>query len=182
MDKSVNKKVVLKGQFEDVIELENHYYLVNKKDRICVLPYTISTEGLLDKIGVIEDYNYIEEEDVYTLLNDFISEDDETDLVSANRIIYEIIGRNVTAADKWMYLGTLYNNMSSDSAIKIYAVNITDVEISAQESVEEKTERKNFKILDSSKVLQTDDMLFLASYLRLFNYFYVNSLNTKEDE
>lgn len=183
MDKKIEKKTVLRGPFEDVIELNDHYYLVDKKDKICVLPYTISTNGLLDKIGVIQDWNYLEEERVLVLLNDYINEDDKTDLVAANRILFELIGTNVFEADLWMYLGSLYNNMSSDSPIKIYAVDISNVEIKADEDVEEKEERRKFKLLDSNKVIQTDDILFLAAFLRLFNFFYVNSLDqNKENE
>jgi hypothetical protein len=183
MDKKIEKKLILQGQFEDVIEIDKHYYLVDKKDKICVLPYILSTNGLLDKIGVIRDWNYVEEELVYTLLNDYLNEDDSTDLVAANRILFEVIGTNVDAADLWMYLGDLYSNMTSDSPLKIYAVDISNVEIKADEIVEEEEQRKKFKFFDSSKVIQTDDVLFLAAYLRLFNYFYVNSLDqNKENE
>ncbi len=176
VDKNLKKKTVLEGTFEDVIELDNHYYLVHKKDQICVLPYTISSEGLLDKIGVIEDWNYIEEEKALVLLNDYINTDDTSDLIAANRILFEIIGSNVKDANLWMYLGSVYNNMSSDSPIKLYAVNISNVEVKTDEEVEDKEDRKKFKMMDSSSVLQTDDILFLAAYLRLFQYFYVNSL------
>jgi hypothetical protein len=34
-----------------------------------------------------------------------------------------------------------------------------------------------FKMIDSSKVVTSDDTLLLSSYLRLFNYFYINSLD-----
>ncbi len=179
----MHKKQVLSGKFEDVIEIDGHYYLLNKKDLICVLPYTISSSGLLDKIGVTKDWNIIEEELVYTLINDYISSDDETDIVSANRILYELIGTNIQDANLWMYLGNLYSNMTSDSPIKIYAVDVTNIEIKTDESVEDKEERKRFKLLDSSKVIQSDDMLFLAAYLRLFQFFYVQSLtNNKENK
>ena len=80
-DKKIKKTLVLEGKFEDVMEIDEHYYLIDKKDRICVFPYTISSEGLLDKIGVIQDWNYIEEEKVWTLMNDYISSDDSTDLI-----------------------------------------------------------------------------------------------------
>jgi len=180
MDKKIkDKKLVLSGLFEDVIEIDKHYYLINKTDRICVLPYTISTNGLLDKIGVVEDFNYIEEKKILTLLNDYIYDSDKTDLTASNRILFEIIGTNVTDADKWMYLGALYNNMSSDSLLKIYSVDISDIEIKKDGQVEDVAERKNFKLLDSSKVIQTDDMIFLAGFFRLFNYFYINSLSNK---
>jgi len=182
MDKKIEKKIVLHGSFENVIELNDHYYLIDKKNRICILPYTISTNGLLDKIGVMQDWNYLEEESVLTLINDYISSDDSTDLVAANRVLFEIIGTNISQADLWMYLGSLYNNMSSDSPIKIYAIDITNIKIKSDENVEEKEVRRNFKLLDSSKVIQTDDMLFLSAYLRLFNFFYVNSLVTDQEK
>lgn len=182
MDKKTEKKLVLQGSFEDVIELNDHYYLVDKKNKMCVLPYTISTNGLLDKIGVMQDWNYLEEEKVLILINDYISADDSSDLVAANRILFEILGTNITQADLWMYLGSLFNNMSSHSPIKIYAVDITDIKIKADEDVEEKEDRRNFKLLDSSKVIQTDDILFLSAYLRLFNFFYVNSLQDEKEE
>lgn len=176
-DKKVEKKLILEGEFEDVIELDDHYYLVDKKDRICVLPYTISVEGLLDKIGLVQDWNFLEEKNVLTLINDYLNTDDLSDLVSANRILFEIIGTNIKEAVRWMYLGTVFSNMTSDSPIKLYAVDITDIKIKSLEEVEEEENRKDFKMLDSSKVIQSDDILFLASYLRLFNYFYISSLD-----
>jgi hypothetical protein len=177
MENKVEKKIVHEGDYEDVIELDGHYYLLAKKDKICVLPYTISTEGLLDKIGIIEDWNFIEEEDVLTLINGYISTDDPTDLVAANRILFEITGVNITDAKEWMYLGSVYSNLTSDSPIKLYAVNITNLKI--QEDVEEVGKRRKFKIMDSSRVIRSDEVLFLASFFRLFNFFYVQSLSKK---
>jgi len=182
MEKKINKKLVLEGPFEDIVEIEQHYYLVDKKDKICVLPYTIATNGLLDKIGVIKDWNYIEEEKVLTLLNDYAYDDDETDLVAANRILFEVLGVNIADADLWLYLGDLFSNMMSDSPIKVYAVDITNIEIKTEETVEEEEKRKMFNLMDTAKVIQTDDILFLAAYLRLFNYFYVKSLNQNKNE
>ena len=176
----MKKKVIHEGEYEDVIEIENHYYLVNKKDRICILPYTISGSNLLDKLGVVEDFNYVEEEKVLTLINDYLNVDDQTDLVAANRILYEIIGSNVPNANNWLYLGTLFNTLSSDSLIKVYAVDISNVEIKNDEGVEDEKERKKFKLLDSSRVVQTDDSLMLSSYFRLFQHFYINSLNSNK--
>ena len=176
------KQIIIEGDFEDVIQIDNHYYLSYKKDRIAVLPYTIDSRGLLDNIGIMEDWNYVENERVLTLINDYISTDDVTDLVGANRILFEIIGTNIEDALNWMYLGSIYNNMTSDSTIKLYAVDITNVQIKANENVEDSEERKKFKMLSSEKVIQTDDMLFLASFLRLFNFFYVSSLSDKANE
>ena len=178
MEITKEKKIVLEGDFENIIEIEDHYYLVSQKDRVAVIPYTIDSRGLLDQIGVVEDWNYISEEKDLTLINDYISTDDDTDLVSANRILFEMIGVNITDAMLWMYLGTVSCSLLSDSPIKLYACDISNIEI-ADGYTEEEAKIQKFKLLDSSRVLQTDDMLFLSSYLRLFNYFYVNSIQEK---
>jgi len=167
------KKVVLSNDFQEVIEWNDHYYIKSKFDRVCVLPYTI-VEGLLDKIGVVELWNEEERETTLTLLTDYFSKDDETNLVGANRILYAITGVNITDASRWMYLGSLFNSLSSDSPIKVYAVNVSDIEI--KENVLDIETKRNFKFLDSARVTQTDDILFLGAFNRLFNFFYTNSL------
>jgi len=176
MNENVEKKVILEGAYEDVIEIKDHYYLISKKHRVTVLPYTIDSKGLLDKIGVVKDYNYVFEEYDYTLINGYLNQDDGTNLVAANRVLYDAIGLNVTNADDWMYLGGLYNTLTSDSAIDLYCVDLTDKEIQETEEIETNMNKIQFKMIDSASVITSDDTLLLASYLRLFNFFYVNSL------
>ena len=175
MDKKLEKKIVMKGMFEDVLKENNHLYLVHKLDKICVLPYTISTDGILDKIGVIKDLDILLEKDVYTLINGYISQDDATNLVAANRLLFEVIGSNVKGADDWMYLGTL-SNISIGGNVIIWAANISDVDINETANVEETKKALKFEMIPANQVVASDDALFLASYMRLFNYFYVNSL------
>ena len=175
----LERKIVLEGNFEDVISINEHYYLISKKHRVAVLPYTISSNGLLDKVGVVKDYNYIFEDYDYTLINGFISQDDGTNLVAANRVLFQVIGMNLTNADDWMYLGSLYNTLTSDSPTDLYCVDLTSKEIIKTEDVEADINRAKFKMIDSSYILTSDDTLLLASYLRLFNYFYINSLDNK---
>ena len=68
------------------------------------------------------------------------------------------------------------NNISGGENI-IYCVDISDVEINNSEEVQESKKAKQFNMINSNKIVGSDDALFLAAYLRLFNYFYVNSLN-----
>ena len=176
------KRLIHEGEYEDVYEMDDHFYLSFKKDRVVVLPYTIDSKGLLDKIGIVEDWNKVENEKVLTLISDYISTDDSTDMVAANRVLFDVIGTNMRDALDWMYLGSLYNKMSTDSTVKLYAVDITDAEIKNQEAMLEDGQDRKFRMLSSERVLQTDDMLFLASFLRLFNYFYVSSLSDKANQ
>lgn len=180
MDENIEKKVIVDGKFEDVIEIDEHFYIISKKQKVTVLPYTIDARGLLDKIGVVKDFNYVIEDYDYTLVNGYISADDETDLVAANRVLFEVIGINIPNADDWMYLGSLYNTLTSDSAISLYCVDLTDKQIKETEEVQETQDKLKFKMIDSSKVITSDDTLLLASYMRLFNYFYINSMQKNE--
>lgn len=177
---NLERKIVLEGKFEDIISIDEHYYLVSKKHRVAVLPYTIDTRGLLDKVGVVKDYNYILENYDYTLISGYISQDDGTNLVAANRILFEIIETNFTNADDWMYLGSLYNTLTSDSPVNLYCVDLTSKKIEEIEETITNMNKAKFKMIDSQYIVSSDDTLLLASYLRLFEYFYINSLsNTK---
>jgi len=175
MDKRLEKKIVMKGLFEDVIKENNHLYLIHKLDKICVLPYTISSDGILDKIGVIKELDILKEKETYNLINGYINQDDPTNLVAANRLLFEVIGSNVKGADDWMYLGVL-SNISVGGNVIIYAANITDIDINEAEEVEEVKKALKFEMFPANQVVASDDALFLASYMRLFNYFYVSSL------
>jgi hypothetical protein len=181
-DLQIKRKTICEGRFEDVVEINEHYFLVSKKHRVTVLPYSIDSRGLLDKVGVVKDYNYVFEDYDYTLINGYISQDDGTDLVAANRVLFEVIGTNVTNADDWMYLGSLYNNLTSDSAISLYCVDIGQVEIKETEEVKEKQEKKKFQMIDVSRASTSDDTLILASFFRLYNFFYINSLSNNKKE
>jgi hypothetical protein len=174
MIKEKDKKVVLSNDFQEVIEWNDHYHIKSKIDRVCVLPYTIN-EGLLDKIGVVELWNDEERETSLTLITDYLSADDETNLVGANRVLYSVTGVNITDAARWMYLGSLFNSLSSDSPIKVYCVDTSGIEI--KENVLDIETKKNFKFIDSSRATQTDDILFLGAFNRLFNFFYTNSIS-----
>jgi hypothetical protein len=169
-------KILLENEFEEVIEDNGHYYLRSKIDQICVLPYTISQDGLLDKIGIIENWNESEKKNIQTLLKGYLSEDDGTNLVGANRILYQISGTNISEASRWMFLGTVFNSLTSESTLRIYAVDVSGVEIKGEEYVMNESDRKRFRMMGSNQVAQSDDLLFLGAFMRLFNFFYTQSL------
>lgn len=167
-------RVVLDGEFEKVIERDDHYYVQSKFDRVCIVPYSVSSDGLLSDIGVVETWNDEEKQKSLTLVTGYLNQDDETNLVGANRVLYEVTGNNLTDASKWMFLGSVYNSLTSDSPIRIYAVNVTGMDI--KEETQKPELQRKFKLMESSKVVQTDDLLFLGAFTRLFNFFYTNSL------
>ena len=167
-------KIIIENELEKVIEQNDHYFVVNKKEIICILPYTI-TNGLLTNIGVINKVNEETEEEIKTLIMGYLNKDDITNLSSANRILTDTIYLDIDDAERWMYLGELSMNQFSKSSFKIYAVDITNLEIKHNDI-------SKFELLELPKVTQSNDILFLSSYIRLFNYFYIKSLNNKKNE
>ena len=167
-------KIIIENELEKVIEQNDHYFVVNKKEIICILPYTID-KGLLTNIGVISKYNDDTEEETKTLIMGYLNKDDYTNIAGANRLIYDTIFLNITDAERWMYLGELSLSQFAKSSFKIYAVDVTDLEIKNNDS-------SKFELLELPKVTQSNDILFLSSYIRLFNFFYIKSLKHKKDE
>ena len=165
-------KIVLENEFEEVLENNGHYFLRSKIDQICVLPYTISQDGLLDKIGVIENWNEIEKKNIPTLLKGYLNKDDGTNLVGANRILYQISGSNIEEASRWMFLGVVFNTLASESPLRIYAVDVSGVEIKGEEYIQNEEDRKRFRMMPSNQVAQSDDLLFLGAFTRLFNFIF----------
>ena len=163
-----NKKLVASGTYQDVISVNDSYFIQSKKHKVAVIPYTVSG-NMLDKIGVVRDLNYVTEKIGYTLINGYISEDDSTDMSAANRLLFNVIKRNVDDAKLWMYLGGIYNSLTSDSPIKLYACDISDIEIVENEELKD----VKFVVLDSQKVVTGDDSLMLSSYFRLMEFFYI---------
>ena len=174
MDRKLQKKIVLQGKYEDVIKENDHLYVIHKFDKICVLPYTISSEGIVDQVGVIKELNIEQNKELYTLISGYSNQDDPTTLVGANRLLFEIIGSNVKKADDWMYLGNL-SNIAGGSMV-LYSANITDLDINEAAEAELAKQAVKFEMVGANKIVSSDDALFLAAYMRLYNYFYINSL------
>jgi hypothetical protein len=173
----IEQNIVFNGKFEDVITINDHLYLVFKKHRIAIIPYIISDVNLLEKIGVIKDFNFENENYEYTLITGYPTTDDATDLVTANRILFSIIGFNIEDASKWIYLGKLYNNLTSDSPITLYGVNISGLNLDQNQEAEDNQKRIKFQMLTPERVVNSSESTFLSSYLRLFQYFYSSAQN-----
>jgi len=173
---NIKTKLLQSNKLEDVVEYNERLYVVSKKQRICVLPYTLD-KGMLDKIGVLKYSNALSSNLEYSTINGFVNSDDETDLVSANRILFEHINTNASNANIWMYLGKIKTNIIEDLGISLYCVNITDIKALDFLKFNKNNKEFQFKMVNSNDIIATDDCILLSSYLRLFQFFYINSLN-----
>lgn len=162
-------KKINEGIWEDILEYNDHYYIISKYTNVCILPYIIEN-GILSKIGVVNDINILRNVEMPTLFTGTKNSDDESDLFCANRLLFENTNINITAAEKWMFLGDLYSNKLSDSSIKLYCVDVSD---NTDEFIKNKTP---FYFIDVEQSTSSDDMLLLSGYLRLFNLFFKSKI------
>lgn len=167
----MQERLIDENDFEKVILQDDHYYVINNKELVAIIPYTIK-DGILEQIGIINVVNEETEEEEQTLIMGYLKKDDVTNLDGANRILKDTIYLDITDAEKWIYLGELSMNQFSKSSFKIYGVDITNKEVKY-------TDLSKFELVELPKVTQSNDLLFLSSYLRLFNYFYVKSIKVK---
>lgn len=144
-----------------IIDENNNLNVVDNYIQICVLPYII-TDGVLSDI-IISKY-----EDVFnntthnTLIQGNRNSSDDSNMIASNRILYENLNINIEEAEKWMYLGDIYNK-NSLSPIKMYCVNISEIV--------DVIETEKIKKVDVNTAINSDDALLLTSYLRLFNLY-----------
>jgi len=176
MNKIIQSKLLYSNDIEDVIDYNGRFYIVNKKQNIYVIPYTLD-KGMLDKIGIINSTNLIYSNLEYSLINGIINIDDETDLVTANRLLFDLTNVNVSNANNWMYLGKIKTSLIDNIGSSLYCVNITNLNLSIPTKLDKANKEIQFKLVNSNDIIATDNCLLLASYLRLFQFFYINSLN-----
>lgn len=171
----IDNKLILSNEYEDIIERDGRFLVRRKMDVVGVIPYTIKN-SLLEKIGVIKflDKNLSHLE--YRLMSGEVNNDDGTNLVTANRILFENVSTNVADAKLWMYLGRIRDGMLDVNGISLYCVNVSAIKLN--DSVElNKDKRIKFELVDSNDIISSDDSVLLASHLRLFQFLYINSLN-----
>ena len=169
----MSNNIIYENEYEKVIEEDNHLYVINKKELIGIVPYTIEN-GVLTSIGLKTIVNKEEEEFNNTLLIDYVTSDDINYLNAASRILDEKIDINIKKGEEWIYLGDIVYNHFSKSNIHIYGVDITHYL--------NELKSDNFQLISINNITQNNDILFLSIFTRLFNYFYVKSLIKKDDE
>ena len=78
--------------------------------------------------------------------------------------------------DKNPYREYHWSKETKQDIIKAFTLTIAKMDLKIVNVI---IDKKKFKLLNASSVIRTDEILFLAAYFRLFNVFYVKSLNKK---
>lgn len=172
-----DKEVILyESKYFNVVERQNKVGLLFKKVTIGVLPYTIDN-NILSSVGVLNELNYFREGDYCkTLITGTADADDPTLLHTAIRELHEESGIECLDVDKWIFLGSFRLSKSSTEYCHVFGVNVTDLEINEPKGDGSEQEKKSkFELTAINDAILTDEAIFLAAYLRLFDFFYQQS-------
>jgi 8-oxo-dGTP pyrophosphatase MutT (NUDIX family) len=163
----------------DVIEIEGHQKIKMTTMSVAVMPYTIDENGLVDKVGLLREYNTLREgEYCHTLVTGTIDYEDDTLLYTAKRELKEEGGFETpeTENERWLYLGNFFPYKDSDRQIPTFAVDVTGLEQTEPETDGSKKESlSKLEMISANDIMISEETLVLAAFLRLFNYFYLKT-------
>jgi 8-oxo-dGTP pyrophosphatase MutT (NUDIX family) len=167
------KKILFETKRFDVIKSIDKIGIDFKKITVGVLPYTIDN-SILSSVGVLHEYNSFREEKYCdTLITGTVDPDDLTLLQTAMRELHEEGGIACYEIDRWIFLGSMRLSKSSNEYCHVFAADVTNIEIEeAKGDGSYQENNSKFKLTPINDAILTDEAIFLASYLRLFDFFY----------
>ena len=178
--KMKNYKTLKEFDKFDVVDVDGHVGLKLKTISVAVMPFTTDDNNMIDKIGLLKEYNPFREGDFsHTLITGTIDYEDDTLLYTAKRELIEEGGYEIPDSEneRWIYLGNFFPYKDSDRQIPTFAVNVTGIKAkNPQTDGSKKEELSKLEMISSNDVMITEEMLPLAAFLRLFNYVYQKSL------
>lgn len=164
----------------DIVDVEGHVGMKLKTMSVAVMPFTIDDNGMIDKIGLLKEYNPFREGDFsHTLITGTIDYEDDSLLYTAKRELKEEGGYEVSDNDnkRWIYLGNFFPYKDSDRQVPTFAVDVTGIEPKEpQTDGTKKEELSKLEMIPSNNIMITEEMLPLSAFLRLFNYFYQKTI------
>lgn len=180
-------KVLYNNEKFDIVDINSIIGLKTKTMSVAILPYTIDENGLIVNVGILKEYNPFRPNNyAFTLITGTIESKDEDILKTAIRELSEEGGITCSPDEmgRWVYLGNFYTSKNSDQIIPTLAVNVTNLKINKPiGDGSEKEKLSSFIMIPANEIVASDELLPLGAFLRLFNYFYTETLqNLKEPQ
>jgi 8-oxo-dGTP pyrophosphatase MutT (NUDIX family) len=171
---------------EDKVLYENEWYSLVKRDTrtgiahkymsVAILPFTTDETGMIEKIGLLEEFNPFREDNFsMTLITGTVEGGDNDLLDTVVREMLEEGGFKVSKddSDRFHYLGSQYLSKDDDKLLPVFAVKVNDVEQGvAVGDGSEKEEKSELRMVDVAKIVETQESLALGAFLKLFQLFY----------
>jgi 8-oxo-dGTP pyrophosphatase MutT (NUDIX family) len=174
----MDKELLYSAKKFDVVKRDGKIGIEIKKVTVGVLPYVIS-DGILSSVGVLHEYSLFRKGNFCdTVITGTLDPDDTGLLSCAIRELEEEGGFIQNDVDKWVFLGTFKLSKVSTEEISVFGVDVSELEQGNAKGDGSKKERlSSLRMTQINDAILTDESIFLASYLRLFDFFYQSNSN-----
>ncbi len=174
----MDKELLYSTKKFDVVKRDGKAGIEIKKVTVGVLPYVIS-DGILSSVGVLHEYNSFRKGNFCDTVITGTLDPDDTDLLScAIRELEEEGGFIQNDVDKWIFLGTFKLSKVSTEEISVFGVDVSGLEQgNAKGDGSKKESLSSLRMTQINDAILTDESIFLAAYLRLFDFFYQSNNN-----
>jgi 8-oxo-dGTP pyrophosphatase MutT (NUDIX family) len=151
-----------------------------KSMSIAIMPFTTDENSIVDKIGFLKEFNPFRDGNyANTLITGTVETEDEDLVQTAIRELKEEGGIECPQDQigRIIYLGNFYPYKDSDRMVPTFAIDVTGLTLGEPEGDgSKKEELSSFHLGPVTDAMSTDELLPLAAFLRLFNFFYQKTL------
>ena len=173
-------KVLYSDSKFDVVEIMGQVGFKAKTMSIAIMPFSTDENSIVDKIGFLKEFNPFREGDyASTLITGTIESEDQDLIQTAIRELKEEGGIECPEDQKGriIYLGNFYPYKDSDRMVPTFAIDVTGLTLGEPTGDgSKKEELSSFHMAPVTDAMTTDELLPLAAFLRLFNFFYQHSI------
>ena len=175
-------KILHTDKYFDVVEVNGQRGFKTKSMSIAVMPFTVDENDQIHSVGFLKEYNPFREGNyALTIITGTVENEDDDLIDTAIRELDEEGGIVCPSEEKkrFIYLGNFYPYKDSDRMVPTFAVDVTGLEINKAEGDGSKVEElSTFHMMPVNEGIATDELLPLGAFLRLFNYFYMRTLQS----
>lgn len=178
---SQKKKLLKSDQFEVVEHEINSKKFIgceffDHEGFLVILPYQFDENGILSKIGIVEEDNpFRDGSKSITLITQDI--DDEKDFLSlAKKKLKDYFAGDVQDSNRWIYLGEMTTDKTLNIEYTIYGVNVSDLE-----DIKEDDSTDRLRLISPSEVLLSGDAYISTSFIKLYHHLFEKSFAERSE-
>ena len=160
----------------ELVNIEGTYAVLNKHSAVAVIVYNLDERGILDKIGVVTEFNPHFRGEKYTgPVMGKVEIEDKSLLSRAKQETKEETGYDVPSSDRWSFLGEVITSKLLPGPVYCYSVDVTGIqqgEITGDGSAQESNLK--FDFLNLNQVSEINDSILQTCFFKLITNLYKN--------
>lgn len=161
----------------DIVDIDGFYAIKNQHSVVAVIVYSLDEQGVLEKIGVVEEKNPHFQDGKYKgPVMGGVEIEDKSLLHRAKLETLQEAGYDVQEPERWSFIGELHNSKIFPEPIYCYSVDVTGIkgETPKGDGSEQEAEI-SFEMIPLSEAFQINDAVLQTCFFKL-----VMKLNKQE--